>query len=132
MVEFVFYSGEYPNLCRGVLVLKIDGHQYAFFPHSKHWGNPWGLEFKHNLEKVKSYYEDPNTTNVYGYSLVSGGCAGVDDNLEEYCEEGEWGVDFSQATLDDDYRFIISKDLHEAIECCINENVPFGCCGGCI
>ena len=31
MVEFVFYSGEYPNLCRGVLVLKIDGHQYAFF-----------------------------------------------------------------------------------------------------
>ena len=37
MVEFVFYSGEYPNLCRGVLVLKIDSHQYAVFPHSKHW-----------------------------------------------------------------------------------------------
>ena len=89
-----------------------------------------GLEFKHNLEKVKSYYEDPNTTNVYNYSLVSGGCAGVDDNLEEYCEEGEWGVDFSRATLDDDYGFIISEDLHEAIEHCVNENVPFGCCGG--
>lgn len=29
-VKFVSYSGKYPNFCRGVLVLKIDGIEYCF------------------------------------------------------------------------------------------------------
>lgn len=29
-VEFVSYSGKYPNLCSGVLTLRIDGLTYAF------------------------------------------------------------------------------------------------------
>ena len=29
-VEFVSYSGEYPNLCDGVLVLKANGVEYTF------------------------------------------------------------------------------------------------------
>lgn len=29
-VELVSYSGQYPNLCSGVLVLRIDGLAYAF------------------------------------------------------------------------------------------------------
>ena len=29
-VKFVSYTGEYPNLCDGVLTLEIDGVQYKF------------------------------------------------------------------------------------------------------
>lgn len=29
-VEFVNYSGCYPNLCRGVLTLRIDGEEVKF------------------------------------------------------------------------------------------------------
>lgn len=132
MVEFVYYSGEYPCLCHGILVLKIDGHQYAFFPYSKHWGSPWGLVSNKSIDRVKSYYNDPNTTNVYGYSMESGGCAGVDNDGEEFCEDSDWDVDFSSAELDDDFKFIIDDDLKEDIIKCVNDNVPHGCCGGCI
>lgn len=30
MVEFVSYSGKYPNLCSGTLVLKVNGKIYRF------------------------------------------------------------------------------------------------------
>jgi hypothetical protein len=29
-VEFVSYSGQYPNLCSGILVLKVDGQEFTF------------------------------------------------------------------------------------------------------
>ena len=29
-VKFISYTGEYPNLCSGVLTLEIDGVQYKF------------------------------------------------------------------------------------------------------
>lgn len=29
-VEFVSYTGKYPNLCNGILTLKIDGVKYTF------------------------------------------------------------------------------------------------------
>ena len=38
MVEFVSYSGSFPNLCSGKLVLKIDGKEVSFGPHkNKFW-----------------------------------------------------------------------------------------------
>ena len=30
MVEFISYDGEYPNLCRGILMLNIDGETVEF------------------------------------------------------------------------------------------------------
>ena len=29
-VKFISYTGEYPNLCSGVLTLEIDGKEYKF------------------------------------------------------------------------------------------------------
>ena len=29
-VKFISYTGEYPNLCKGVLTLEIDGVEYTF------------------------------------------------------------------------------------------------------
>lgn len=129
-VEFVFYSGEYPCLCHGVLVLKIDDVQYAFFM-SKEIPLSLGVN-KSNYVKCLAYLNEPNTVNVYRYDLISGGCAGVDDDLEEYCEEGEWKIDFSRAILDDDSMFQCDSDLLNQIRDCVNENVEHGCCGGCI
>ena len=34
MIEFVSYDGEFPNLCEGLLVVRIDGRLYAFSPYS--------------------------------------------------------------------------------------------------
>lgn len=33
-VKFISYDGAYPNLCRGKLILEIDGVRYTFLP----WG----------------------------------------------------------------------------------------------
>lgn len=87
-VEFISYDGAYPNLCSGLLVLKING-------------------------KVKEFPR---------YCLHSGGGVWFDDNWCEHIESGPWSID-----LPDDL-----EPLRQQIEKCINENIPHGCCGGCI
>lgn len=87
-VEFISYDGAYPNLCSGLLVLKING-------------------------KVKEFPR---------YCLHSGGGVWFDDNWHEHIESGPWSID-----LPDDL-----EPLRQQIEKCINENIPHGCCGGCI
>ena len=37
-VEFVSYSGRYPNLCAGILILNIDGKEIVFPSNSLHSG----------------------------------------------------------------------------------------------
>lgn len=57
--------------------------------------------------------------------LVSGGRVWFDVDWEEHVEEGLWSVD-------DDKLPEILKPYAKYIECLVNENVPLGCCGGCI
>lgn len=88
MVKFVSYDGSYPNLCRGKLVLEIDG-KIVEFP---------------------------------DYCMSSGGSVWFDDDWDEHVEYGEWSVKVPEKYA----------HLRSEIEDCVNENVPCGCCGGCI
>ena len=87
-VEFISYDGTYPNLCSGLLVLKING-------------------------KVKKFPR---------YCLHSGGGVWFDDNWCGHIESGPWSIDLPKDL----------EPLRVEIEKCINENIPHGCCGGCI
>ena len=47
VVEFVSYTGKYPNLCSGVLTLKINGKIYTFGygqKYDKFWESGGGLD----------------------------------------------------------------------------------------
>lgn len=88
MVEFISYDGEYPNLCAGILKLRIDDKE---------------LEFPR-------------------YSLTSGGSVEFDEDWQEYIAEGRWSVDVPK-------KYAAYKDEIERV---VNENVPWGCCGGCV
>ena len=87
MVEFVSYSGAYPNLCSGELVLKINGEIVSF-----------------------------------GHALISGGAVWFDNDWMEHVEHGAWYVSVPEKYL----------EFKDEIEECVNANIPWGCCGGCI
>ena len=87
-VEFVSYDGEYPNLCSGNLVLKIDGVDYK----------------------------------MPRYCLVSGGSIWIDEEDIEHISEDEWRVNVPPEL----------EKYSQEIQQVVNENIPFGCCGGCI
>lgn len=56
------------------------------------------------------------------FELCSGGCVWFDDNWEDHVESGPWTV-------------CVPKDLEglkEEITRLVNENIPWGCCGGCV
>lgn len=89
-IEFVSYDGEFPNLCRGTLVIKVDGKEYS----------------------IKN-------------ALISGGATWFDDDWNDYTSLGEWSVDSDE--LPDELKPYIDE-----ITEVVNENVPEGCCGGCI
>lgn len=112
-VEFVSYNGEYPNLCSGVLVLKIDGVEYKF------GHNYAALDWNNNIYKD----EDPTNPN-FDQFWSSGGCVTVDKDWNFEVEEGDWLI-----TVEDlPEQF---WDVADEIDKVINENIPNGCCGGC-
>lgn len=88
VVEFVSYTGEYPNLCSGDLTIKINGEEIT-------------------LHRV----------------LRSGGSVWFDDDSSEHVEDGEWTL----FRLPDEI-----AHLHDEILAVVRENIPCGCCGGCV
>lgn len=92
-VKFISYTGEYPNLCSGILTLKIDD------------------------KEVRFGYGTSNKPFWY-----SGG--GLNPNYEGAYQR-EWKIDVNKIL--EKYRKY-AREIDEVF----NENVEWGCCGGCI
>ncbi len=56
--------------------------------------------------------------------LSSGGTVWFDDDWSEHVEEGDWSVSNWPKGFPDKFK----QDVEEAI----NEQIPHGCCGGCV
>ena len=106
-VNFIEYTGKYPNLCRGVLTLEIDGEIVKF-----------GYTY--------NFAEEKNEPNRYGSFWESGGSCGFRNNYaESYVNDGEWII--NEDEIPEKYRKYALE-----IDDVFNENVPSGCCGGCL
>ena len=102
-VEFIDYTGTYPNLCSGLLTLRIDGKEVTF-----------GNDFSNGK------------SGQYDSFWSSGGCVYFTNNwVDEHVETGEWRIDVSE--IPEPYRKYAAEIDQE-----FNANVPWGCCGGCI
>lgn len=106
MVEFVSYTGEYPNLCRGVLTLRIDGEE---------------VRFGHDYNIFESWKTDGN----YEEFWTTGGACGFCTNGEDYIDHDEWQL--IESNLPEKY-----EPYSEELINVFNENVWWGCCGGCL
>lgn len=104
-VKFVSYNGKYPNLCRGTLVLNINGIDITFAPDEKRIDN---------VTIFPTFWSTGGSTEFHdpGY-------------LNPYTTNGEWVI--YEEDLPEQYRQYVSE-----IDEVFNDNVPFGCCGGCI
>lgn len=102
-VEFVSYTGKWPCLCNGVLTMKIFGRTYIF-------GNSFLDEKSDILPK-------------FWYS--GGGCGFTNNYSESYVNKDQWIIDTDNLPEE-------LKPYATEIDVVFNENVPHGCCGGCL
>ena len=118
-VEFVNYDGAWPNLCRGVLTLKIDGKIVKFGHHcmNTHWHE--------DIQQWVHEDEDPNKPNYESFWSSGGSVWISDDYSESHVEDGEWEIDVDE--LPEKF-----WELADELDRVINENIPHGCCGGCL
>ena len=62
------------------------------------------------------------TVILPSYSLTSCGRVWFDEDWAEHVDEGLWAIDLPEEL----------EQYRREIEDCVNDNVPHGCCGGCI
>ena len=110
-IEFVSYDGAYPNLCSGTFIVKIDGKETSF-----------GRRFLREHEKKSGI-----ALADYPRFWISGGGVSFDDEWNEIVYHDEWQLNFEEK----DYPKHIVELMPELIKA-FNENVPYGCCGGCV
>lgn len=60
------------------------------------------------------------------HCLCSGGCICHDEDWDMWAEEGDWSIDETKIPKDFPMEY---KDLLIDV---INQEIPHGCCGGCI
>ena len=117
-VKFISYTGEFPNLCSGVLTLEIDGKEYKF-------GHDYTMyHFHKDINAWVQEDEDPQNPNFNSF-WTSGGSVTFDEDWDSVVEQGEWEIDVEE--LPEQF-----WDVADEIDRVFNENVPFGCCGGCV
>lgn len=109
-VEFISYSGTWPYLCHGVLSLKIDGKIYNF-----------GHNYLHLDTKTGQFLDENPENPNYERFWSSGGYIGCDYEVHT----DKWLIDPNSLPVE-------LRDLSSEIDEVFNENVMYGCCGGCI
>ena len=118
-VKFISYTGEYPNLCSGVLTLEIDGTRYKFGHDYRHW---------HKDEATGEWRymdEDPENPNFDSFWSSGGRVTGGPPDWDFEVHTGEWRIDVDD--LPEQFR-----DLAAEIDYVFNSSVRPGCCGGCV
>ena len=118
-VKFISYTGEYPNLCSGVLTLEIDGKTYKFGHNymNRHYHPETGEWVQED--------EDPMDPNFNAF-WTSGGCVtGGAPDWDYDVETDEWEIDVNELPQQ-------FWDVADEIDAVFNANVRWGCCGGCI
>ena len=115
-VEFISYTGEYPNLCRGVLTVKINGKEFKFGHNSEQY------DYKSN-----SYLDEDKNHPNYDEFWRSGGHIKT-KKYNMIAVEAPWYFDEDDK---EKYPKEIQNVMNELIYL-FNQNVPHGCCGGCI
>jgi hypothetical protein len=110
-LEFVEYTGSFPNLCSGMLFVKIDGKMVSF--------GQYCLEEKGETDDT----DVPNYSDFWR----TGGSVSFDEDWNEHVGKGPWEASWRE----EDYPPEIRELLPQLLEL-FNENVPYGCCGGCV
>lgn len=100
-VKFVSYRGEWRCLCSGNLVLNIDGKDYSF-----------------------GYCSDNNKTDFNCKFWMSGGEVTADEDWNFTITKNPWVIIKEQ--IPEQF-----QKYYEEIEEEFNNNVEYGCCGGC-
>ena len=129
MIEFVSYDGKFPTLCESLLVVRIDARLYAFSPYQN---ESMYRSFWNRLDRM-GVLEDDSITKVSGFYLRSGGYIDWgEDGENPKIVKGKWIIDDKAMKLENGERFILSGEQKSELEKVINQNIEFGCCGGCI
>ena len=111
-IKFISYDGEFPNLCSGQLVLEING-KIERFGHKCMDFESW-----HEAQE-KSLKPHPRFWRSGGRVRASS------DYSNMWTESGPWELDADE--LPEEF-----KPYGQQLIDIFNENVPWGCCGGCI
>jgi hypothetical protein len=106
-IEFISYDGKYPNLCRGKLVVKIDDKKISFGKTTRLYSN----------DKPADYPRFWCSGGTIRYKM---------DSDDSYATQSKWEFIGNES----DYPPNIWKLLPDILEI-MNENVEYGCCGGC-
>ena len=113
-LEFVEYTGDYPNLCSGRLFVRIDGKLVSFGDYCL---------------GVKGKTDDKDVPNYPKFWTPGGHIYATEDwdmgAVQEPWELSVWRYDEPKFPED------IKELLPQLIDL-FNENVDYGCCGGCI
>ena len=104
-VKFNSYDGKWPNLCSGTLSFDI--------------------------EDLDDPDWEPITIRLKDCLVSSGSCYFKGDYDEAVTEQGPWEVDLNDYVDSDEISPKLLLNLKPQIVKMVNENVSFGCCGGC-